>query len=1150
MSKHYLTQATKSFRSLFALCLLLVVGTLTAQADDIKTLGALELDTPYEVGMFTEGVGSWTATENGVLTVSSSGSYVLTPYSDEACTKQITVTNLKDSNYHSYYNLDVTAGTTYYFKQNNFLGSATQTLTFSNVKTLSYTGASLDAGSAVNCTANSQISVYFDNSVSCSGVSIVYGDNGKKPIEFNTGSTSVFFEVKDAIYNLMNKGELKEGDKFSFVLSGVTLRDDATVKAGEDGTVSIEYVCGAKPVALVSATNFDTTHVFRSFWTKGNADGLVTLTFDGPIKVLSNDRIKLTYGDFSSGAEASDRYYENPEYTVTEGGKVLTIDLTDKERTPASMLGISTIYDKMLLQVSNLVDLNNNPVYSTASGSKGSFTVQYPYEITNVNASVEFTPASGSSLADVDNVEIFATDYDKFSFSGAVFHYQYADGGTGAVGYDKEDLIITADADIKGAYTIKVPVDETVKNAKNVYLTLTDLKAANGKNYQSLFTAKYNGFTVQSMTYQASADAAPQEMIGAEMDSLVSEQPITIKTNYDNVVGNDSISYVGYSIEDLNPIEGDDAIIVSPTHIENYDKDAQAWVGDVVGLGTTKLLIGHTYRIVVTGYQQIGKYYNMYKDIKVGSDTIYIYGTQADYVYSDVLLESVEPTTITAADDFNLTVTFDGMVKIVEGSTCIAGGGNSDNMYFDTVEAVDGTDGYSNVWKLGLSESKAKSQEARYATVNIAAEDMDGHRVKGNFGDRATTITQQELFLAYNGADITVSPESESTVTSLSYFDVTAPSTIGMGALATSEAYVLNRDTRTRVVVDSTALVYSESVQQIIDDSETLSEVEMQEKYGTYWFDMIKTNTMRIFLKEEITEPGVYILNIPDDYFTSGTQFDSENTRAFTGYYYIDDTTPVDGSFETDPENGSYVDKLGTISITFTNIDEISLGSGMITVSKDGEQIARIDAEIDWFVYSRANITVDYTEKGVYTFDIPEGYFQDASGNALPAVKLTYTIGEAPTLNFTSDPANGSTVDELSKIDITLTDYADDDWDAPTVTVDDYTIKVMKDGKQVATATIKNDPSIGNLLHMTLSETLTETGVYTIVVPEGVFVDGDSKPLPGLTLVYGIGTPTGINNAKANANGKDIIYNLNGLRVNGKLPAGIYIVNGRKVVVK
>ncbi len=1148
MSKIYFTQVAKSLRSLFALCLMLVVGTLAAQAAPVATLGKLELDTPYEVNMSTKGVGYWTATEDGVLTVSSSSSNIFTPYSDAACTEQISVSRLNDENYHAYYRIDVTAGTTYYFTTGSIISTVTQTLSFSTTKTLNYKGASIEAGSTINCTAQSQISVIFDGKVACSGVRLVYGDNGSKPIDFNTNGTNVFFEVKDVIYQLMSKGSLKEGDKISFELTGVTLKDDESVKAGEDGTVTVDYVCGSKPVALVSKVNFDTLHIFRSFWTKGNAEGIVTLTFDGDVQIAKN-KIKLTYGDFSSGNEASDRYYEYPAYEVN--GSVLTIDLTDVERTPASMLGTSTIYDKMLLQVSNVCDTNGNPVYSSASGSKGSFTVQYPYEVTNVNASVEFTPASGSSLANVSNVEIFATDYEKFSFTGATFSYETKDT-TMTMTIDKELINAVPDTYIEGAYTLTIPVPDAMKTAKNVYLKFDNLKAADGKNYSQLFTAKYNGFTVKSMTYQASADAAPQEMIGAEMDSLVSEQPITIQTNYDSVVGNDSISYVGYSIEDLNPVEGDDNIVVSLTHIENFDKDANAWVGEVTGFGTTKLLLGHTYRIVVTGYQMIGKFYNMYKDVKVGSDTIYIYGTQPDYVYSDINLESIEPTTITAADDFNLTVTFDGMVKIVEGSTCIAGGGFSKNMYFDTIEAVDGTDGYSNVWKLGLSETKAKSQEARYATVNIAAEDMDGRRVKGNFGDRATTVTQQELFLSYNGAEVSVSPASESTVTSLFYFDVTAPNTIGMGSLAVSDAYVINRDNGQRVVVDSTEFIYSDAIQQMIDDSETLDEAAMAEKYGLYWFDKIKTNTIRLHLAKEITEPGVYILNIPDDYFTSGLQFDSENTREFTGWYYIEDNTPVAADFVTNPENGSYVDKLGNIEIQFTKCDEIALGNGMISVSKDGVFLKKIDAEVDWFVYNKANITVDYTEEGVYTFEIPEGYFVDQSGNNLPAITLTYTIGEAPTIAFTADPANGSTVSELSKVNITLTDYTADDWDAPTITINDYEIKVMKDGEQVATATIEGDYDVFNLYNLTISEALTVNGNYTIVIPEGVFVDASSKPLPGLTLTYTVdGTVDGINSAKADAaNGAKVIYNLNGVRVSGKLPAGIYIVNGKKVVVK
>ncbi len=1147
MSKIYFTQAKKSLRSLFALCLLLVVGTLTAQADPIATLGKLELDKAYEVGMSTTGVGSYTATEDGVLKVSSSSSNIITAYSDAACTQQIEVTNMKDENFHSYYYFDVTAGTTYYFSAGNVLSNITVTLSFSTTKSVTFTGTSVAAGSTINCTANSQLSFYFDNNVSCSGVSLVYADNAKKPLDFNTNGSHVFFEVKEAIYNLMNEGKIKAGDAISFVLTGVTLKGDETVKAGEDGTVSASFVCGKKPVALVSATNFNTSHTFRSFWTKGNEDGIVTLTFDGDIQVKSAEKIKLTYGDFSSGAEASDRYTENPPYTVS--GNVLTIDLTDKERTPALMLGTNTIYDKMLLQVSNLCDTDGYPVYTTATGSTGSFTVQYPYEITNVNAAVEFTPASGSSLANVDNVTLFINDYDKFSYDAARFSYISDTKSLETIEVAKDKLNPTADTDIPGAYTLTIPVPDDVKAKKNVYLTLTNLKAANGKNYQSLFTAKYNGFTVQSMTYQASTDAAPQEMIGAELDSLVSDQPITIKTNYDANVGTDSLSYVAYSIEDLNPVEGDDAFIVTRTHVGTYDKDAQVWKGEVVGLGTTKLLLGHTYRIVVNGYQQLGKNWNPYKDNVVGSDTLYIYGTQADYVYSDINLESVEPTTITSADDFNLTVTYDGMVKIVEGATCIAGGGGSENMYFDTYTPIEpDDDGYSNQWTLGLSESNAKSQDARYATVNIAAEDVDGRRVKGNFGDRATSVTQQELFLSYNGAELTVTPESESTVSSISYFDVTTPSYIGMGSLALSEATLVDRASRKTVaVVDSVELIYSETVQAIIDDYETLSDEAMKEKYGQYWQDKIKTTDARLYLSAEITEPGTYIFSIPDDYFTSGFQFESENTRAFMGYYYIEEEK-VEAAYETTPANGSFVQSLSKISIVFTSYNEIGIGSGMISISKDGKSIGKVDAVYSDDQLNQADITVDYTEKGVYTFEVPEGYFLDDSGEPVPAFTLTYTIADP--LNFTADPANGSTVEKLDEILITLNDYDEGDFDAPTVDTN-QTLKVMKDGVEVCTATGDINPMIFNMSSITLSQTLTEKGVYTIEVPAGFYLDDDNNPLPGFTLVYGIGVETGINAVKADAaNGTKTIYNINGIRVNGKLPAGVYIVNGKKAVVK
>ncbi len=1042
--------------SILSVCLLMLVSAMSAQA--ATTLGELELDKAYTFNIGNSGsTAQYTPSEDGVLTVTSTGSDLLAPFSDEACTTQLDYTSLSGETatgaYYRYYSIDVTAGQTIYFKYNG-INTVNVTLSMSTGKSLTFIATSPVPGSTIMCTSTSQVSFSFDKPVECSKVEIVTSKTSKI-IDFNRSANKVFFEVKEPINALMKAGSLAEGEEFSIRLTGVTSTDDSSISVTDcsieganasvdaNGVVTAKFICGAQPVSLVSNSNFSNTHSFKSFWTKGDADGIVTLTFSGDIKVGA-ENVKITYGDTSSGSEASTKYTEVPPFTVS--GNTLTIDFTDKERTPETMLGTTTQYETVMLRVSNVTDLNGNPVYSDANGSRGSFTVNFPYVVESVNAQVQITPASGSSLANVDNITIFATDYKKFSFNGAVFRYVDENNETQYDFIDKEDLTEEASEDIEGAYTLTIPVPEGVKTKKDVLFCLSDLKAANGKSYNTLFSAKYNGFTVKSMTYQASADAAPQEINGAELDSLVSDQPIVIQTNFDANVGNDSISYVGYSIEDLNPIEGDDNIVVSPTHIENFDKEANAWIGEVVGFGTTKLLLGHTYRVVVTGYQQIGKTFNMYRDVQVGSDTLYFYGTQADYVYSDINLESVAPTTITDAADFNITVTFDGLVKLVESATCIAGGGASENMYFDTYSPVDPVDGYSNEWVLGLSESKAKSQEARYATVNIAAEDQDGRRVKGNFGDRATSVTQQELFLSYNGAEISVTPASEETVSSLYTFDVTTPSTIAMGSVDLSEAYVYDRAGRRKVaVVVSADPVYSASVQAMIDDMEVLNEEEMQEKYGKYYFDKIKTNTMRLTLDKEITETGTYMFYIPNDYFTSGEQFDSENTREFTGYYYIENTTPV-------------------------------------------------------------------------------------------------------TLNFETDPENGSTITELSTITLTFTDYAADDWSAPAMSYEG-TIVVKKDGVEIGTADCEGSWDYMNQSTITLSEAQTEEGIYTIEIPEGYFLSGDGNALPAITLEYGIGKTTGINNATI-ANGQKVAYNLQGVRVNGKLPAGVYIINGKKQIVK
>ena len=83
-------------------------------------------------------------------------------------------------------------------------------------------------------------------------------------------------------------------------------------------------------------------------------------------------------------------------------------------------------------------------------------------------------------------------------------------------------------------------------------------------------------------------------------------------------------------------------------------------------------------------------------------------------------------------------------------------------------------------------------------------------------------------------------------------------------------------------------------------------------------------------------------------------------------------------------------------------MNEVATGSGMISVKKDGEEIDRIDAEIDFDLGLNQmviNLANALTEQGIYTFDIPAGYFLNENGDELPAFTLTYGIGMETGIN-------------------------------------------------------------------------------------------------------------------------------------------------------
>lgn len=994
-----MTQGIQTFQKYVMMLVLVLTGSMAAHAADVIDLGVLETNKGYDIDSKALYKGSFTAPEEGTLVVQSSNYDLLQPYNDEGLTDRINYTFLRDNNTgHGSYKLKLTKGQTIWLAYNG-LNKATNTLTFGDdaAAKMALNEVLPAAGSTVMCTNTRQIAFRFNNPVACSRVEFVNG-NYTKRLDAQISKSSILLDIKETFYKFMKENNLKENDEFTIRLSGVRSAEDAENILGTDGILETKFICGKKPVALLSEGNYSNDHKFLSFWPTGTPDGIFTLQFDGDLQVPTaegyNATAQLTYGDMST--EAAERYMENLNIKI-EGSK-LTIDLTGKDRTPYKMLGSNALYDNILFAISHVRDANGYPVYSSGSGSIGSFTRSMPYELVSVEANTEFTPANGESLKGVDNLEVFATDYKKFSFSGVKFTY--------TVNKETKSVVVTnytatADDAIEGAYTINIPVPAEVKaGASNVMVSFENLVAADGKDHSAKFSAIYDGFTITSATYQADSESAAIEWAGADIPVLKSGAILKFAINQDT----EHVGYMNYTITDLNPNEGDDAMIATTASIL-YNEETGEWESEIYGLNSTKTYLGHTYVVNVNAYETRADF-DRYHNDPVGTASFTFNGSSEPYVYSDVKLASISPEdfNITSAKDFRIVAKFDGLVKVIEGVTCIAGGAASDDAPFTLTPTDPDEEGYSDEWTLTLEDYLLAQQTSQQITVNIAAEDQDGHRVQGNYRKEENSLFQYTFNLSYQGAELSlVSPEE--TVDSLKEFVVECEKALNIsGYVADSEVVVYGN--RKSFGFASIEPVYAKEIQEVIDYMNNHSVQETIEKFGNdRYLEAMDTpaTQMKLTLKETITEPGEYTLHIPADYFCAGEQFDSENTKEFNASFTIEEAVePIVCELVTDPKNGSTVASLQHIVLTFKGVNEVGNGNGMISVKKDGEEIARIDAEIDFDLDMNQmviNLANALTEQGIYTFDIPAGYFLNENGDELPAFTLTYGIGVETGIN-------------------------------------------------------------------------------------------------------------------------------------------------------
>ena len=328
--------------------------------------------------------------------------------------------------------------------------------------------------------------------------------------------------------------------------------------------------------------------------------------------------------------------------------------------------------------------------------------------------------------------------------------------------------------------------------------------------------------------------------------------------------------------------------------------------------------------------------------------------------------------------------------------------------------------------------------------------------------------------------------------------------------------------------------------------------------------------TVTLELVEPITTPGTYNLDIYQGVFLS--EDGALNNYQYT-YFQVIDPTP---SFSTNLNDGDKVKEIGNLEISFNNVSNVEI------INENGVQVwTPSESSVAGVASKDGNKIVvtfpqEFTEPGLYTFYIPAGTFtMDGAANEERefAVELyTFTIVPLEVVSVT--PVEGA-VDQIEKIVIefnqTVTLSYDEDWQqiSRLITLKGETKDyVLTYAPSSYTASNKMEYLVNAEWNgfdaYVCNAPVAEAGTYTLNLKD-IVVDyaGEShvddwgytyyewhakNGCIDKTYTWTI-ADTAIEDVEAE-NSEKVIYDLTGRRVENITNAGIYIVNGKKVLVK
>lgn len=879
--------------------------------------------------------------------------------------KYIPTTDEDGTAWSGYTEASLKAGKAYYINVPGTLSSSKyfKGVMETGVNELKLTDVNFEEGKVFDITDTrcGQLNLSFNMNAQADDTNIKIGNIIDCNVETRTSTNAggLYVLLKDSLISWLNKGLIVGGEEMTVTVKNIRAAADDNIKYGKDGNLTMKFLTPGMPHNLVSKQLPDP---FLSYWPKGDERGMVVLTFDADVMQGEQQTAK---GSFNIGsADMDDIYVESldPSMFRAEGNK-LYIDFTGKLRTKETM-GLKSNWDIITLRLMNIKMADGSNVFSAGAGASGSFTFNMNYKEYKSNLAFDFTPADGGKLTE-NNVKVYFSDKNAITFEGAKFTYQDENDKNHQT-IVKEGITSTPDDEEAIEYTI--PITDAIKNGKNVRFTLTGVVANDGLDHSDI-TAKWNP------GQELVATLAPSNLSikdGSYVKSynkhqLTFDEDVTINENIEAGATYKDIKSGKIINANVEPVANSSRqIMIIPAEDLKDKHQYELTIKE-------RVIVNKEYA------ETSGKYGNYMTEQSYGF-TIYANVDTYDFVTSPVEGSSVnEISTIICsmkpgADEGTSAIGYanptDKFVYLlneknekVATATCgdIEGG-----MYIKFSPAITEPGTYTvhiddYVYFVGTGFNAAQNEnpvEFKY-TVVAAPEELQ----------------------------FTTDPENESTITSLGEIVIMSDKDI-YGTTTPIQAYC---------------------DRQVFNGTLTMGDVNRREAYIEF------TDAAG----EPITAEGEYRIEIPAGVFGNKAWYDSDclsgACNAATTLYYTVGKEATEITYTADPADGSKVDALGTVTIDY-NTTSIMASSGQIVIYKDGKELKKVEAEVVYKdpndfneVSHKATVAVNATEKGVYTIEIPEGYFVDENGDNIPAVTLTYYVGVASGIqNINAAIANGT----------------------------------------------------------------------------------------------------------------------------------------------